>query len=86
MTRKYHGKNNLAAIKPISPQELVLIIQTQPQALNFVLKILETHSHLVIPVQLDPGQGLLALHTPREHQDTVREILAHIPRPILIIE
>jgi len=86
MTRKYHGRNNLASIKPANSQELLLIIQTQPADLNFVLKILETHSHLVLPVQLDPAQGLLGLHIPSDQKDSVLQILVHLPRPIRIIE
>lgn len=84
MTKKYHGKNTLASIKPLSPDELLLKIQVAPQDINFVLKIIESHSHLVIPVQIDPAQGLLGLHTTKDQAALLNTILANIPRPIKI--
>lgn len=80
MTKRYHGKNILPTIKPENGEEALIIVRTAPQNINFILKIIESYSHLTIPVQLDPTQGLLGFHTPKDQQELLRNILISIPR------
>ena len=80
MTKRYHGKNILPTIIPESAEEALIIVQTAPQNINFILKIIESHNHLTIPVQIDPTQGILGFHTPKDQQELLRQILLSIPR------
>ena len=84
MTKKYHGKYILPTIKPKNGEEALIIVQTASQNINFILKIFEAYSHLAIPVQLDPAQGLLGFHTPKDQQENVLEVLRNIPRHLEI--
>lgn len=85
MTRSYHGKNTLPLIKPNDSEETIILVQTAPKDINFILKIIESYSHLTIPVQLDPAQGLLGFHTPKDQQKLLYSILDNIPRTLKIL-
>ncbi|WP_034421438.1 DUF4911 domain-containing protein [Thermanaerosceptrum fracticalcis] len=81
----YHGKNTLSTIRPENREEALVKIKTKPEHINFIIKILETHSHLTIPVQLDPQEGYVGLHTPKDRLQELLIILENIPRPLEII-
>lgn len=82
----YHGKNVLSSIRPENKEEVLVYIKTKREHINFIIKILETHSHLVIPVQLDPQKGYVGLHTPKDCLHELLIILENIPRPLVIIK
>lgn len=86
MTKQYHGKNPFAALKPATPEEVLVLTETEPRHINFILKIIETHCHTAFPVQLDPARGLLGLFTTRDQLDLLLEVLKNIPRPLKIIK
>ena len=65
MTRAYYGKNTYASIRPVMEEEAFLIVESRPEEMNYILRILEGYSHLTLPVQLDPTKGRLGLHTTR---------------------
>ncbi len=85
MAPAYHGKNTLSAIRPESEVELLVEIKTEPEHINFIIKILETHSHIAIPVQLNPKEGYLGLHAPKDMAQGLFLILENIPRPLKVI-
>lgn len=85
MARTYHGKNTYA-IKPLHEEEFLVIVQAKPADHNFIKKIVDTHSHTAIPVQLDPNQGLLGFYTLKDKYDTLLSILENIPRPLKVLE
>lgn len=67
-------------------QETLVRVQTKPQDINYVLKIVETYSHLAFAVQLDPGQGIVGFHTTRDQEKTLLSVLASLPRKLQILE
>ncbi|MCR4442256.1 MAG: DUF4911 domain-containing protein [Peptococcaceae bacterium] len=54
--------------------------------LNYILRIMETHSHTAVPVQLDPAKGLLGFHTSKDRVDELLAILENIPRPLTVLD
>lgn len=85
MTKRYHGKNNFASIKPKNKNERMIYAQSNPKHINFIFKIVETHPHTAIPVQIDPELGIIAFHTTSSLESTLLSILESIPRSIKII-
>jgi len=85
MSKTYHGSNKMASIKPQHEDEMLILVQTSPEDINFVLKVVETHCHTALPVQLDPSQGLLGFHTTRNKSPELMSILEHMPRPLRVL-
>lgn len=84
--KKYHGKDSVSSIRPDNEEELLIQIKVAPNDINFVLKIVETHNHLALPVQLDPARGLVGFHTPADQRELLLQVLAAIPRSLEIIK
>lgn len=85
MAKKYHGKNTFSHIRPARDEERRILVETSPRNINFILKIVETHSHLALPVQIDPSRGLLAFHTSKDQEKLLLDVLTGIPRPLVIL-
>lgn len=85
MPKAYHGKNTLSSIVPRHTEEVLIMVKTKPEDINFILKIVETHSHIAFAVQIEPHKGILGFHTTKDNQDELRMILESIPRHFKIL-
>lgn len=85
MTKAYHGKNSFYSILPQQQQEILIRIKSQPKDMNFIIKIVETYSHVALAVQIDPQNGILGFHTTKDQEDKLRAILNSIPRTLRIL-
>lgn len=84
MGKKYQGKNSLSMIRPLSGKEVFIRLKTQPKEIHYILRVIESYSHLAFPVQIIPSHGLIGLHTTKEQVPVLLEVLQNIPRKIKI--
>lgn len=82
MTHNYKGKNIAPGITPRGLEEVLVHVETEPQHINFIMKIVESHCHTALPLQIAPDQGVLAFLTTHDKLDDLTNILSAIPRPL----
>lgn len=85
MSHVYHGPNRMQKIRPENDLEVLIEILTLPEHINFILRLLESHCHVAVPVQLNPSKGHLGFHTTKDCLPELINILHAIPRPLEII-
>lgn len=82
MAHGYKGKNIAPGIVPRDGEEVLVTVMTEPQHINFIMKIVESHCHTALPLQITPEKGVLAFLTTGDRLGELQLILNSIPRPL----
>ncbi|MDT3700593.1 MAG: DUF4911 domain-containing protein [Thermincola sp.] len=85
--KRYRGKGCVSRIaKEISDPETCVRVRMLPGQVNFFIKIMEAHSHLVFISPINPREGVVALSTTPDNMLEVKEILGNFPHKVDILE
>ena len=63
MGKRYRGDNRLGRVPPETKPGFTLMVKLEPHQVHYFIAIMQGYTHLGFPVNLNPKEGLIVLHT-----------------------
>ena len=79
MAARYKGNNRLGQVAPEAAPGHSLWLRMQPADVHLFMTLIEGYTHLAFPVQYNPQQGVILLHTTPDFCKDINEIVRTLP-------
>lgn len=86
MAKAYKGNQKISQIEPATETERRLIrLRLNPGDINYLQKVIDSHTHLGFLTQINPKEGLVNIHTTPDTYPEMMNVLKHFPRPFILL-